>query len=1513
MPDSLPEHHRLQPSDEWQGPRPDSAARRPLGLRLHLAGIVLAALLPALAAGGLALHSAADAYRNAFEARLRDTARALSLAVDADIRGRIESLTAYATSPAFGDGTAIADPVAAHAHAGRVAAITGMRIAVADRDGRFMLHHQVPPGAPLPDTGTAAVVLRGATREDRPVVSDLMAGPLVHYPVVAVVVPVPRADGAPPLLAAGGSLDPQHFDTMLASQRLEPGAFASLVDATGRIIARSDGRFRGQAVAAPLHPLLGVGSGVFRRTGMDGEEKLLAAAALAAAPGWVVTVSVPYASYRASWQGPLLGMAGGLGLALLASGGLALLLARRLLRPLGWPAAHARGVALDPERRNGTAADLPPVPVAELEALRQGFAAAEAALRRRTEAERRAYATLAEKEAMLASAQQLTGVGGWTWEMTDPAELDSPAFDAKTLRWTEETYRIFGLAPGVPVTTAAFFEAVPPADRPQVRARLQDALRHGRPYRIEHRVLRPDGTVRIVEELASPEPDGDGRVRRVVGSCQDVTERRLTEAAVADNAARLQDLLSTLDLAAAMARDVDGTIRFWSKGCELLFGWTAAEAMGRNAHLLLGTVFPVPLAEIEAALLRDGDWRGELRHRRRDGEEVVVAAHKALRRDAGGRGVAVVESVADVTALHAAREALAEREARLQVALDGAGLGVWEQDFDRGRIRLDAQAVAIVGGLLPADTWVGFDTPEYRAAVVTVHPEDEARRNAVRDRFTAGEAGMLGTDYRVKVGGAWRWIAFRGAVLDRDPDSGLARRAVSVVRDATEAKEAEEALRRSEERLRLALDAAQLGSWEVDLRSGQVTQAGRLLPASVGLPLAGYDVQTDFSRTIHPDDLDLVRAAFDDLAAGRREAPRAEYRVRAADGGGWRWMEDYGGVVERDAATGAPLRLAGVSRDVTERWLAARALAASEAEFRATFEQAAVGIAHVALDGSWLRVNDRFCAIAGHTRETLLGLTFRDITHPDDLAEDLAQGQALLAGTIDTFAMEKRYIRADGEVVWVNLTAAVARDAAGRPDRFISVVEDISARRAAEAALAGSEQRYRSLFERMEEGFALWEAMPDATGRVVDFRLLERNDAVDRLTGRLPPACIGRTMRTLFPDMAPHWFAAYVRAAETGEPQVLEDEARSIGRWLSKRIFSPSPGRVAALVRDVTQSVAAEAAIRDSEAMLRRVLDNLFAFVGVLAPDGTLLDANRAPLDAAGITLEEVRGRPFWEAYWWSHDPVAQARVREACRRAAAGQSSRYDVEVRMAGDSRMAIDFQVAPLRDSAGLITHLIPSAVDITERKRSEEAKMLLAREVDHRAKNALAVVQSVLTLTRTEDPAAFKKAVMGRIAAMALAHTLLARESWNGADLRALLGEELAAYRGGGGLEAAVQIDGPLVGLAPGAAQAVAMAIHELATNAAKYGALSQPGGHVSIAWSKDPATEGLLLVWHERGGPPLVAPPAHRGFGTSLIQSTIVRQLQGSLAMHWDAAGLRCVLGLPGKQVRWRARLAPRLG
>ena len=139
-----------------------------------------------------------------------------------------------------------------------------------------------------------------------------------------------------------------------------------------------------------------------------------------------------------------------------------------------------------------------------------------------------------------------------------------------------------------------------------------------------------------------------------------------------------------------------------------------------------------------------------------------------------------------------------------------------------------------------------------------------------------------------------------------------------------------------------------------------------------------------------------------------------------------------------------------IARDITDIKESEQALAASEERFRATFEQAAVGIAHVAPDGRWLRVNRKLCDIVGYTREELLGLGFQDITHPDDLDADLAQVRQVLAGEIDAYSMEKRYLRKDGGQVWINLTVALVRDAHGAPDYFISVVEEIEARKQAE-------------------------------------------------------------------------------------------------------------------------------------------------------------------------------------------------------------------------------------------------------------------------------------------------------------------------------------------------------------------------------------------------------------------------------------------------------------------------------
>ncbi|WP_419896591.1 HWE histidine kinase domain-containing protein [Roseomonas sp. USHLN139] len=197
-----------------------------------------------------------------------------------------------------------------------------------------------------------------------------------------------------------------------------------------------------------------------------------------------------------------------------------------------------------------------------------------------------------------------------------------------------------------------------------------------------------------------------------------------------------------------------------------------------------------------------------------------------------------------------------------------------------------------------------------------------------------------------------------------------------------------------------------------------------------------------------------------------------------------------------------------------------------------------------------------------------------------------------------------------------------------------------------------------------------------------------------------------------------------------------------------------------------------------------------------------------------------------------------------------------------------------------------------------KRDSEARQaLLMREVDHRAKNALAVALSLVRLApRDVPPANFAASAEGRIAAMARAHSLLARESWDGASLRAVAEGELAAHA------ARVALEGAAVRLAATAVQPLAMLLHELMTNAVKHGALSTPDGQVVLGWEQPPGEAVLRLVWSERGGPPLLLPPAQQHFGGRLIRQLAERQLGGALQVEWRMAGLRLVLRLPARHI-----------
>jgi two-component sensor histidine kinase/DNA-binding response OmpR family regulator len=268
------------------------------------------------------------------------------------------------------------------------------------------------------------------------------------------------------------------------------------------------------------------------------------------------------------------------------------------------------------------------------------------------------------------------------------------------------------------------------------------------------------------------------------------------------------------------------------------------------------------------------------------------------------------------------------------------------------------------------------------------------------------------------------------------------------------------------------------------------------------------------------------------------------------------------------------------------------------------------------------------------------------------------------------------------------------------------------------------------------------------------------------------------------------------------------------------------------------------------------------------------------------VTPDNIRARIHPED--WERLRTALAGVTE--------QGQTYQAEFRVqrpSGELRWCIGAAAASI-DATRRIVGLSGVTVDITDRRSAEERQTLLVREVDHRARNALAVVQSMIRLTRAETKEAYIAAVEGRITALSRAHVLLSQSRWQGANLSRILDEELAPYRRNEADKIVTM--GPEVFLEPATAQILALALHELATNAAKYGALSSAAGRVVLSWELAP--NRLTLQWVESGGPTVHQPPSSLGYGTRVISASVERQLDGSATFAWDADGLRFAMSIP---------------
>lgn len=446
-------------------------------------------------------------------------------------------------------------------------------------------------------------------------------------------------------------------------------------------------------------------------------------------------------------------------------------------------------------------------------------------------------------------------------------------------------------------------------------------------------------------------------------------------------------------------------------------------------------------------------------------------------------------------------------------------------------------------------------------------------------------------------------------------------------------------------------------------------------------------------------------------------------------------------------------------------------------------------------------------------------------------------------------------------------------------------------------------EEYSAVQQALSELAAIYNDAPIGMAVIgTDFRFQRINARLAKMNGAPVEAHIGRTIREVVPALADIGESLVRKIAETRESILnLEVEGETAAEPGVIRSFiehwSPvfgANGTVVAVnvvVEEVTAQKRAEERLRQSERRLSTALraGQLGVFEYTYLPSPAYY-WDKTVRQIWGVGANDVVSDAF---FWSTLHPEDEARVRLIFARSEdpAG-SRRYDIEYRIfrRGDNALRWVRVASDMIFDDNQPVRIIGTIQDITDRKQAEEQALLLMREVNHRSKNLLAVVQSIAhQMARGADPETFASGFAERLAGLASSQDLLVRNHWQGVDLAALIAGQLAHYTHLIGTR--IHLAGDPLRISANTAQNLGMALHELATNAAKYGALSAAGGEVWIGWTASAADDAFSISWTERGGPPVVMPD-HRGLGSQIITRLLERALGGSVVLDFDPTGLR---------------------
>ncbi|MEI6449362.1 MAG: PAS domain S-box protein [Actinomycetes bacterium] len=620
----------------------------------------------------------------------------------------------------------------------------------------------------------------------------------------------------------------------------------------------------------------------------------------------------------------------------------------------------------------------------------------------------------------------------------------------------------------------------------------------------------------------TPLTDAGGAVVGVVIRAYDVTERRRVEDGLLESDARLRRSLAAAK-AGTWEWDIAGGGNTWSDETRDLYG-IDLEGREPSYERWLEAVHPddreAAAAAVRAAAATGAELNAEWRVNTRDGSLRWLVSRGSPERDAAGEVVRYRGVVMDITARKEAERAVRRGQSELRALVDAVPDIVFQVDRDYRLVVANApftRAIVSAEGrpLAPGDPVLA---PEY--------PEDSRRMwRDYYDRALAGEAFMAETTAAMADGTHFMENHLNPVREDGGEVSGV----VVTSRDVTERRRADETHRRLEEDYRtLAENSPDLiARFDRDLRHAYVNRAAAraasLLPEEyIGKTIAEVGVEKQVAGLWERRIREVLETGrpLDIVDAFPVQGETRHFHTR---------------LTAEPAADGSIGSVLSVARDVTEARRAEEAVRESEARYRGYFEQTLVGAAVTSPEKGWIDANEAICDMLGYTHDELTRLTWAELTHPDDLAADVALFERVLAGEIDGYRLEKRFLRKDGDVVDVDLSVQCRRKEDGAVDYLLALLLDVTEKR-------HSESRVRATLDSMFDPHVVLEAVRDEAGTIVDFVFTDANAAACELNGLPYEELVGTPLLGLHPAAGSSaLLKLYARVVETGAPLILDD------------------------------------------------------------------------------------------------------------------------------------------------------------------------------------------------------------------------------------------------------------------------------------------------------------------------------------------------------------------------------------